>query len=161
MKRFYCLIVFAWNLSAMSEVSAQPFIRIYDHHGRKTGKGTVEWVADTVLVIKNDEKQLQRFLVTEISFIKTKRSMGTSVGLGFCVGFFGSIWIMRQAEENFDADDHALGIIMISGIAAGTVGGAISGIVTKREKFVINGDIEKWKALEGQLLAMPANDIFR
>ena len=62
--------------------NAQAFIRIYNKHGKKIGKGTVELIADTV--IANDNKQKQRFLVTGIGFIKTKRTVGAIVVAG-CV----------------------------------------------------------------------------
>ena len=75
------------------ESYSQPFIRIYNGHGKKIGKGRIELIADTVLVIANDKKQLQRFLVTEISFIKTKRSAGTSIGMGFGAGTILSVFL--------------------------------------------------------------------
>jgi hypothetical protein len=143
--------------------NAQAFIRIYNDHGKKMGKGRIELIADTVLVISNDEKQLQKFLVAEIAFIKTKRSIGTSVGLGFGAGVIGSIFLADQvikSSENIDDEEwNIIGIGILSGIAAGTLAGAVSGIVTKREKFVINGDLERWRAIESRLLTLPQNDI--
>jgi hypothetical protein len=165
MKQLLIILFFiAFCTGFISKVSnAQAFIRIYNDHGKKIGKGRIAVIADTVLVISNDEKRLQRFLVSEIAFIKTKRSVGTSAGLGFGAGVIGSVFLTGQVIKNVDNIDdeewNIIGIGILSGIAAGTLAGVVSGIVTKREKFVINGDLERWRAIEGQLLALPQNDI--
>jgi hypothetical protein len=103
-----------------------------------------------VIVIENKKKQLQRVLVSDISFIRTKRSVWNSVAVGLGIGTITSVWLADKAEA-FGMGDKATTIVMLSGPAAGAVGGFIFGITGNRGKFTINGDIERWKALEFEL----------
>ena len=58
--------------------------------------------------------------------------------------------IIENNEEIGDKGWNAIGIGMASGIALGTITGLISGITNKRQKFIINGDIEAWKEIASQ-----------
>ena len=153
MKTQYVLFLVIMACAINNTINAQ-FIRIYNLQGKKTGKGTIELIADTVIVITNNKKQLQRFLVTEIGIIKTKKSVGHDVAAGFTIGVVATTWladkIIENTEEIGDKGWNAIGIGMASGIALGTITGLISGITNKRQKFIINGDIEAWKEIAKQ-----------
>jgi len=155
MKQIHYILFLICILNAVSGIAnAQvAFIRIYDHHNKKIGKGIVELIADTVIVISNDKKGMQRVLITEISFIKTKKSFGAYVGTGtgvaVAVSAIVGLTALKFTDPN-EVDWCAIGIGTLSTVAVGTVAGVISGIATKRQKFIINGDVEKWKEVATQ-----------
>jgi hypothetical protein len=154
------LIVFSCTTTINT---AQVFVRIYNHHHKKIGKGIIETVSDSSIVLLNDDKNLDSFLITQVSYIKTKRSLGTSIGLGCATGVFIPaliLFVLKDSDvEIGDKGWKIIGIGIISAIATGTIAGTVSGLSTKRQKFIINGDIEKWKVVSKRLLALPANDI--
>lgn len=139
------------SLSVVSYATkAQAFIRIYNKHGKKIEKGTIELIADTVIVIENKKHQLQRVLVSEISFIRTRKSVWNSVAVGVGVGGLTSVWFADKAQA-FGLGDNAAAIAILSGTAAGAIGGFIFGMTGDRGKFIINGDIERWKVVTLEL----------
>ncbi len=159
MKRICNLFLFVALLFVLNHrTSAQTFVLVYNIHGKKIGTGTLELIADTVIVIENKKKQLQRFLVVDISFIKTQRSVGSYLISGFGIGLVGSSFIAKGAAY-VGVENEALGVIMISGTAVGTIAGFVIGIATKRQKFIINADPERWKALGGYWPGLLANDL--
>ncbi len=137
------------------ESYSQVFIRIYNDHGKKISKGTIEYTTESAIVIVTKNKMLEQLSVREISFIKTKRSFGAGIVAGSAMGML----ISAGAVTKSDADWNEKGIGVLVGTAAGALAGTIVGIATKKEKFIIKGSIEKWKLVRQQLATMSKKDI--
>jgi hypothetical protein len=124
------LIVFSCTTTTNT---AQVFVRIYNHHHKKIGKGIIKTVSDSSIVLLNDDKRLNNFLITKVSYIKTKRSLGTSIGMGFGIGLFiPALIVLALNDNNAEIGDKGwkiIGIGTISAIATGTIGGTVSGLI--------------------------------
>ncbi len=122
------------------------FLRVFDLEGKKIAKGKVHSISDTVLTLKL--RQIFREVeVKNIGTIKTKRSVGNSVGIGAIGGASLGILIGAVASDEYDflsstAQTAGLGIF---GTILGAVGGGVTGLSKKSITYPINGDILKWQ----------------
>ena len=129
------------------ESYGQTFLRIYNNQGKKIGKGTIDYTTDSFIVLVNRKKIQDLFFVRGISYIKTRRSFGASIVKGSVVGMGISLGVANTSNTDWEG----LGIGALIGTSAGALIGTISGMATKREKFIIRGSIEKWKPISQQL----------
>jgi hypothetical protein len=153
---------------------AQPFIRIYDEAGKKIGKGSIVDVSDTSIEIIGDKHVRNNFLITQIGYIKTKRSLGGYIGWGAAAGLVPVMVTALIIGDPTPSEDRVtigsllgdkewriIGIVYISSIAAGTAVGIAKGLFTGRKKIIINGDIEKWKIVKEKVILLHGKDIFQ
>jgi outer membrane lipoprotein SlyB len=130
----------------------QMFVRIYNLEGKKINKGKVIAVTDSTLQL-NRMKGVERINLKDIGMVKTKRSAGNNVLMGSAIGAT-SMAILGAASADPDAwiFSYSAGEGAAAGaFLGGTAGAAIGGITIlfKNSKtFLINGDIEKWKAFQ-------------
>jgi len=69
-------IIVSSNLFSQEKSNVKKlFVRVYGLDGKKIGKGHVNFLNDTLLVLKKNRKLIQ-FAVRNIGTIKTKRSAG-------------------------------------------------------------------------------------
>ncbi|SRR6266496_43681 len=140
---------------------SQAFIRVYNNHGKKIGKGKVLNMSDTSLEIMRNNNT-DTILITKIGYIKIKRGLGADIAGGFGAGTILSVLItsdlIKDVEYIGARGWRIIGTGVLSGIAAGTIAGAVSGIVAKRQKFFINGDPEKWKIIKEKILTLKPDD---
>lgn len=156
MKHAWTILFFICLISITNKSFAQIFIRIYNDAGKKIGKGTIVNASDTSVEIMNNDNESRIFLITEIAYIKTKRSLGASIATGVAAGTIIPALITKGLLDDADYSNteawRVIGITLASGIIAGTVAGGVAGIVTKRKKFYIGKSVEKWIQVRDKLL---------
>jgi hypothetical protein len=148
------LLLFLLLLGSSIDITAQKtiFVRVYDFHGNKIGKGNVYAATDSSLQLGKDSAT-KTFAVSKIGSIKTKRSAGNNILIGSIVG--GTSLAIAGAASA-DPEDEILGYTAGEGAAAGLVTGAVVGaavggitILFKNSKtFLINGDATNWKTFQ-------------
>ena len=174
MKQFCLILLMGFILSIINHRGfAQPFIRIYDEAGKKIGKGSITDVSDTSIEIINDKHIRNNFLITQIGYIRTKRSLGGYIGWGAAAGLIPVVVTAVIIGDPTPPEDRItigsllggkewriLGIVYLSSLAAGTAAGIARGLFTGRKKIIINGDIEKWKIVKEKVILLHGKDIF-
>ena len=98
---------------------------------------------------------------TKIGSIKTKRSVGNSIAIGSGIGGItgGTFFALLFNEVNRDLGGQPESSSTIAAFTAGfvlggvegTIVGAIVGGLRKKEKFIINGNIENWKKFKAAM----------
>lgn len=140
-------VIFSCSVYAQQSI----FVRVYDLSGKKIHAGNVFAVTDSSLQLKINENQ--KINVTDIGYIKTKRSAINSIAIGSLVGaatlaIVGAV----SAEPNATWFSYSAG----EGAAAGTLvglplGAAVAGITIpfkKPKTYIISGDLVKWKVFQ-------------
>ena len=139
----------------------QTFVRVYNLNGNKISKGKVVAVLDSVLQLKRNDK-LINIPVTDVVYIKTKRSAGNNILVGSIIGSVsGALIGAVSSNEETKTDSNWLfgeyeyttgtspGTGAIGGAGAGIMVGALVGagvsVFKNSQNFVINGDKEKLK----------------
>jgi hypothetical protein len=156
MKRLFIFLLF---ISVCYLLSAQKssFVRAYNLNGRKIDRGNVVAATDTSLQIKGKEGDTVNLSISGISKLKTKRSAGHNLLIGAVAGA-GAAGILGAATAQPDAfmfaytagEGAAAGAVL--GLPLGAAIGGISLLFKKSNALIINGDIEKWKAVRSELL---------
>lgn len=155
LKTLMLLIVLTLFTNAYAQnrdISKGMFVRVYNLEGKKTSKGTLISVSDTLLILKHNSKY-NNLNPMVIGYIKTKRSGGHNVLKGSIIGGT-SMAIIGAASA--DPDAWILGYTAAEGATAGallggTTGAAIGGITIlfKNSKtFIINGEEPNWKTFQ-------------
>ncbi|MEJ2114390.1 MAG: hypothetical protein P8X62_12160, partial [Flavobacteriaceae bacterium] len=80
------LMFYVINISAQDDKSSKSvFVRVYELNGKKTEKGHISFINDTLLVL-NKKNKVAKLSVSKIGKIKTKRSTGHNVLVGSAIG---------------------------------------------------------------------------
>jgi hypothetical protein len=145
---FIFLISLSCNVCAQKSI----FVRIYNLTGERINKGQVLAVTDSSLQLEGKEASIN-IPVSQIGFIKTKRSAGNNLFKGSIIGA-STMAILGAATS--DPDAIILGYTAGEGAASGVliglpVGAAIGGltILFKNSKtYLINGDLMKWRVFQ-------------
>lgn len=145
------LLTFCCTGFIMHESYGQLFVRIYNDKGKKILKGTIDYATDSFIVIVRKNKVQELLFIKEIAFIKTKKSFGSYIVGGAAAGIIISVTSTVELGAEWES--------IPLGTAAGTFAGTICGMVTKREKFIIKGSIEKWKPVKYTLASRSKKDI--
>jgi len=147
-------INYSQNASSKNE-----FTRVYNKNSKKINKGKVVAVLDSVLQLKRNDR-LINIPVTDIGYIKTKRSAGNNILVGSIIGSVsGALIGAVSSNEETKTDSNWLfgeyeyttgtspGTGAISGAGAGIMVGALVGagvsVFKNSQTFVINGNKEK------------------
>lgn len=146
------LMMVCFEMTAQNKL----FVRVFDLDGKKTHKGYILAVNDTLLRLKKDTSHVD-IPVKKIGVIKTKRSVGNNVLIGSITGavVMGGI-VAASADPDawiFDytpAEGAVIGAFI--GAPAGAAVGIISTALKNSKTFTINGDVEKWKAFLAYLV---------
>lgn len=122
------------------------FLRVFDLEGNKIAKGKIHSVSDTVLILKL-RQIFKEVKVKNIGTIKTKRSVGNSVGVGAIGGTSLGILlgVVASDENNFLSSTAQTSALGIFGTILGAVGGGIAGVSKKSTTYSIDGDSLKWQ----------------
>jgi hypothetical protein len=151
------LFTFLFLVSIGYQVCAQKaiFVRVYNINGKKINTGRVLAATDTSLQLKMENRDTVNISINTIGRIKTKRSAGHNVLMG-SVAAAGAFAIYGAATADPDeflgytAMEGAVGG-MVLGIPVGAAIGGITVLFKKSGTFVINGNIEKWKAFHSYI----------
>lgn len=152
-------IIFFFLISACFNAYSQNklFVRIYNINSEKTNKGFVLKENDTILHIKKDTTVIA-IPVRKIGIIKTRMSGGHNILIGTVIGvtatgILGAASAEPDAEiiEYNAAEGFAAGAII--GAPIGALTGALTAGFKNSKTFIIQGDVEKWKAFQTYLSA--------
>src|SRR4051812_31666476 len=163
MKRIYLLLFVFIVVSKFGK--AQGFVRIYNSSGDKIAKGyLVDGHQNDSFVVIRKEKALDTIPIEQISYIKTKHSIGNNILIGAVIGapveaILGGAG--ASATDQFANDftgetstpDVGAGIAvgLVSGAATGAAIGAITGAFKNSKTISINGDIHEWHKVKMKL----------
>lgn len=128
------------------------FVRVYNLEGKKINKGKMVNLTDSILTIEKNSIS-KKIAITEIGFIKTKRSEGNNIVMGTVAGAaFGAILGAATADPDAWILGYTSAEGAIGGGVLGAVGGAAIGGITilfkKSETYVINGNREIWNVFK-------------
>ncbi len=130
------------------------FLRLYDREGKKFEKGHLRLASDTLLVLYRRGEQISVPL-SEIGFIRTKRSMGHNilVGTSLVTTFMIIGFVSTAPGGGFIGWDAGTGVLfgIVAGIFYGPPISALSLIFKKVSMYIINGDIEQWEKFKADL----------
>ena len=144
----FFLLIFSINNYAQSETdNINIFVRVYNMEGKKISKGHVLFAIDTILGLKKGNK-IAKINVSDIGYIKTKRSEGNDVLMGSVIGA-SSMAILGAASGGPDSfwtvgAGAAVGVLL--GAPAGAAIGGITALFKNSSTYIIDGDLVKWKA---------------
>jgi hypothetical protein len=159
MKKLFLLsIILALNV-ALLHAQKKIFIRVYDRSGHKSAKGFLAGTTDTSVLILKDSVPMS-IHVSNIGYIKTKRSIGHTILISSMIGGV-TAGIIGAASSEKDVNDgtfagsihdaftftptegFAAGFLLGSVISGGA--GAILHTAGKHHTFTINGNLENFK----------------
>ena len=153
----FFLLIFSINNYAQSGTDNNNiFVRVYNMEGKKISKGHVLFAIDTLLKLKKGNK-IAKINVSDIGYIKTKRSEGNDVLIGSVIGA-SSMAILGGASAEPDAmifgysagEGAAVGVLL--GAPAGAAIGGITALFKNSSTYIIDGDLLKWKAFSEMIL---------
>ena len=125
------------------------FVRVFNHEGKKIGRGYVAVATDSTLELTRS-MEYAIISLKDIDYLKTKRSTGNNMLIGSIAGAT-TMGILGAATADPDAwifsytpaEGAAAGIV-IGGLGGGILGG-ISSVFKSSMIFEINGNKEKWE----------------
>ena len=131
-------------------------VRVYDVEGKKVRKGKVVSISETYLYFL-DKKDTWQIFVNRIGKIKTKRSGGHNVLVGAAtVGVITAVRGAATADPDTwlygytAAEGGAAGLLL--GGTAGALPGEITTIFKNSKTYVINGNVNRFKAFREAML---------
>ena len=147
----FFLIAFCSTLYPQNKL----FVRVYDLKDKKINKGYVLAANDSVLRIKKDTAYID-IPVKTIGTIRTKRSIGNNILWGTLIG---TVVVGSIGAASAEPDAMILAFTPAEGFIIGTLLGAPAGVIIgtltaafkNSKKFVIDGELEKWKAFQEHL----------
>ncbi|MFN3969475.1 hypothetical protein [Flavobacterium sp.] len=149
MKKLFLLSIVMMVCCTMSAQN-KLFVRVFDLDGKKINKGFILAVNDTILRLEKN-KVFVDIPVKTIGVIKTKRSVGNNVLIGTLTGsvIVGGLLAATAEPDSWvfgytPAEGALIGIFV--GAPAGAFVGAITAAFKNPKTFIIDGDLEKWKA---------------
>ncbi|WP_224488627.1 hypothetical protein [Robertkochia flava] len=133
-----------------------PFIRIYDLHGKKIGKGRLVKTSDNLLYTKL-RKDTLIFTYREIGEIRTKRSYGNNIVVPAIILAAPSLpGVFSKGNTPFLGDDASWAAAgMAAGAITGVMIGSIYWLVKKKASFTINGDQVAWEEFRKSMVLIP------
>ena len=152
----FFLLTFSININAQSATDNNNiFVRVYNMEGKKISKGHLLFAIDTLLGLKKGNK-IAKINVSDIGYIKTKRSEGNNVLIGSVIGA-SSMAILGVASADpgtflgwTAGEGAAMGVIL--GAPAGAAIGGITALFKNSSTYIIDGDLVKWKAFSEMIL---------
>ncbi len=165
MKPIYLLVAML-ALATISEAQKSVFLRVFDTHRSKIGKGTLNSVTDSSIVVAGME-----IPYTRIGFIKTRRSIGhimivsgiVVTGTTALLGVMGngsgsSTSSSLGGANNWDILQFSTGDVLAISAMAGAFGGAIIGGMAALSRnnvvFRIDGNEREWRKVKTELSRM-------
>lgn len=140
-------ILFSCSVFAQQSI----FVRVYDLSGKKIHAGRVLAVTDSSLQLRTNENL--KISVTQIGYIKTKRSAVNNLAIGSLVGATAlAIAGAASAEPDATWVIFSAGELAMIGIVVGLpLGAAVGGLTVpfkKPKTYIIGGDLVNWKVFQ-------------
>ncbi|WP_460218604.1 hypothetical protein [Psychroserpens sp. MEBiC05023] len=124
----------------------EPFVRVYNLDYKKTHKGRVVSISDTLLQLRRNKK-ITNIPVSSIGKIKTKRSNGHNILTGAAVGSgLAIVFASSSGEESFYEGYSGLGTLLFGGTGAAV--GGITTIFKNSITYHIDGKNENLKVFK-------------
>ena len=146
-------LIFSMEAYAQKEAKTHNvFLRVYNLEGKKISKGSVIFINDTLLALK-DSSDKTAISMKDIGYIKTKRSAGHNILIGSAIGTAtGAILGAASADPDawifgYTAAEGATGFGLAGALGGAAIGG-ISIAFKNSKTFTINGDQQRWKAFK-------------
>lgn len=142
---FLCANITAQELPKKSKI----FVRVYNNQGEKIAKGKILNITDEALILKKGSSSIT-VNITDIMYIKTKRTNGHNVLIGGLAGSGLALYGVSQS----DGWGTAIAIIFTPVLA--TIGSGIGYITTlfkNSQHYSIQGDPIKWQAFKEAMFA--------
>lgn len=151
------MLMFSATYHGQTETkNKRSFVRVYNLEGKKINKGIVLAVNDTLLLLQKGKRSV-KIAVSDIGFIKTKRSAGHNVLMGAAIGST-AVSIISVASINpddgfiIDTTPNNFGDAIAVGIVGGGILGSTIGAITipfkNTKTYIINGDAQQWKVFQ-------------
>lgn len=144
-------IFMAFNVVAQNQKSLyDTFIRVYDLNGKKIAKGKPTQITHNTLYLVRGNKGTG-VNYKNIGTIKTKRSRGHGILVSTLIGVSsGAVVgaIVTEPGKLLSPGSKGEGALAaaIIGAPVGATIGSIGSVFKKEETFIINGELEGWKA---------------
>jgi outer membrane lipoprotein SlyB len=145
------VLAFSMDANAQKEVTSHNiFVRVYNMEGKKISKGSIIFINDSLLGLKNSSEK-GKISMKDIGFIKTKRSAGNNVLIGAASGAtFGVIIGVSSADPDawifgYTAGEGAALFGSIGALGGGAIGG-LSSLFKESETYIINGSEVNWNS---------------
>ena len=152
------LMLLATNSYAQNK-DKKLFLRVYTIQDEKI-KGNIQSFNDSLLILVRGGKTLS-IHPKYIKTIKTKRSGGGNIIIGAGIGaLLGGVIGYSQGDDepgwfSYSKEDYALAGVLSGALIGGGVG-ALTLTGKKSKKYIIDGDLKKWKSfLESENLQGP------
>lgn len=149
-------LIFSMEAYAQKEVKTHNvFLRVYNLEGKKISKGSIIFINDTLLGLKNSSDKTA-ISMKDIGFIKTKRSAGNNVLIGAASGAtLGVIMGVSSADPDawifrYTAWEGAFVFGSLGAIGRGAIGGLTS-LFKKSETYIINGSEVNWNSFQKKI----------
>lgn len=145
---FVCITLF---LCMPAVAQKKIFLRFYNSSGKKVNKGYLIEVSGNTLSLQR-RHDTASIPMRKIYQIKTRRSAGHSMLIGAAVvgsvgalvgGGIGANFGNRENRGN--AITGVLSGIVVGGYAGAAFGG-VNALLTQRQNFIINGDLQQWES---------------
>tara|TARA_R110001592_G_scaffold283472_1_gene551405 strand:+ start:141 stop:659 length:519 start_codon:yes stop_codon:yes gene_type:complete len=142
---FLCANITAQELPKKSKI----FVRVYNSEGQKIAKGKILNITDDALVLKKGSSSIT-VPVSDISYLKTKRSNGHNVLLGAAGGSLVGLSIAssQSGKSSGGFGGTAKGIAYAGAIVVVLVGAGVGYLTTLfkgSKQYSIDGNTVKWK----------------
>ena len=150
---FAIVLIFSIRAYAQKEAKTHNvFLRVYNLEGKKISKGSIVFMNDSLLGLKNSSDKV-KISMKDIGFIKTKRSAGNNVLIGAASGAtLGVIMGVSTADPDawilgYTAGEGAAVFGSIGALGGGAIGGLTS-LIKKSETYIINGSEVNWNSFQ-------------
>ena len=143
---FLCVNITAQELPKKSKV----FVRVYNNEGQKIAKGKILNITDDALILKKGSSSIS-VPISDIMYIKTKRTNGHNILIGGLVGTGIPLYGLAQSSDEYST----VGFILITPILA-AIGSGIGYITTlfkNSQHYSIQGDPIKWQSFKEAMYA--------
>lgn len=164
MKYLVIALALLFSVQSAAQKSAKnkkTFVRVYSDLGARIAKGNILSISDTSLQLLN-LRDTFNIPFNDIGLIKTKRSVGHSIGVGAGAGAasLGFLGMASASSDSFFTSGDMAGIGAVTGLFLGTAIGAIGGLAKNSKTYEINGDIIKWNAFKESITGeKPENQV--
>jgi hypothetical protein len=139
---FLCTNITAQELPKKSKI----FVRVYNNEGQKIAKGKIMNITDDALILKKGSK-LQTVPLTEIMYIKTKRTNNHNVLIGGLAGVgYGLFGLAQSSGDGYST----VGFVLLTPIfaAIGSGIGYLTTLFKNTEHYSIKQDPIKWEGFK-------------
>lgn len=152
MQRVTSILLFAILICSTATAQKKTFIRLYNLKNVQFNQGKLLSTTDTSVIISKKGLPFE-IPIYQIKKIKTKRSTGHTILVTTGALIVLGAAIAPTFSDGFFAESASgktsIGV-MLGGLS-GLLIGSVAGAVKKRQIFIIDGSLEKWKMIKEEV----------